>query len=815
MLLVLALDQVPPDPSQTGEPGTGVRSGGGPAPAPIPAIGLPYGQLPLSFEANAGQFAPYVDFAARGPGYTLFLMPGAMGLAVRQPTSRLAQERRAVSAAGPSLRMSMEGANPEPRAVRLESLPGQVNYFLGSDVTRWRTGIATYSRVGYQDIYPGVDVVYYGNQGRLEYDFLVAPGADPAAIALVLEGADGLAIASNGDLVVPIGDEHFVMRAPRIYQIVDEQGVAEARQDVSGGYTLDERGRVGFEVGAYDRTRPLIIDPVLAYSTYLGGSGADVGYGIAVDRDGYAYVTGTTGSRDFPTVGGSRSGLGGDNDAFVVKLDPSGANLIYATYLGGSGDLEIGYGIAVDTAGRAYVTGLTTSPDFPTVKALQPRLAGFSDAFVTRLSPAGSAIEYSTYLGGDGSEIGQGISVDGVGNTYLTGQTDSRDFPVANAVQPMRAGSAFNTDAFVAKLAPGGDALIYATYLGGSGDEHPGGIGVDPGGHAYVTGSTLSSDFPTANPLQSRRAGPGTSDAFVAKLAPDGTSLIYSTYLGGSDLDLGRSIAVDTGGNAYVTGETRSRNIPTATAGPSPNSGWNAFVAKLDAAGSRFIYATYLGGSGDSGGRGITVDDAGRAHVTGYTGAPDFPIINAPQPAQTGPSDDAFVAKLTPDGFDLIYATRIGGHGNDFGYAIALDPAGRAYITGQTASDDLPVVNPLDRALSGDGDAFVMKIAEVGSEAKPNCALTGTGTIGQGSSRAEITVRDSTNGLQRIRVLKAINALVTVPAFTVGTTDPVIVTAIRPDQTQLVHVELAVTNTVGKTIICTPLHGRWRGLLRR
>jgi hypothetical protein len=466
-------------------------------------------------------------------------------------------------------------------------------------------------------------------------------------------------------------------------------------------------------VGDYDRTRPLIIDPVLSYSTYLGGSGSEEGTGIAVDATGAVYVTGTTSSTDFPTVNAvqpARNGRG--SDLFVAKLTPDGTALVYATYLGGSGG-ESGADIAVDSAGAAYVSAVTSSSDFPTVNAFQPESKG-TDAVVAKLSADGSRLIYSTYLGGSGYESGNAIAVDLAGAAYIAGETESPDFPVVNALQPTPLGE--SGDAFVAKLAPDGSTLLYSTYLGSSQIDIAYDIAVDSLGAAYVVGSSeFGQGFPLVNPLQ---APGGNPDAFVAKFAPDGTRLIYSTPLGGKYYDAGFGIAIDASGAAYVTGGTESPDFPTMNA-LQPQLGdeyADGFVVKIAPEGGAMIFGTYLGGSGREAGGGIAVDTAGAAYVTGRTSSSDFPTMNALQPALHG-AGDAFVSKLSPDGASLVHSTYLGGREDDRSRSITVDLTGAAYVTGLTQSPNFPTVNALQppfgaAVCSGASDAFVAKITE-------------------------------------------------------------------------------------------------------
>jgi hypothetical protein len=623
------------------------------------------------------------------------------------------------------LRLQLVGAHAAAPVVGEDPLAGTSNYFIGNDPRQWRTGIPTYGRVAYQGVYPGVDLVYYGNQQQLEYDFTVAPGTDPGLIRLHVEGAQSPSLDGQGDLVLHTAGGDVVEHAPVLYQ--DRAG---GRQTVAGWFVLEEGDQVGFAVGSYDRSRPLIIDPILSYSTYLGGSGSDFGTAIAVDGAGNAYVAGQTSSSSFPTTAGAVQPTygGGFTNAFVTKLNPAGTAIVYSTFLGGNGlDGDFGTGVAVDAAGNAYVTGTAFSSNFPTTPgAFQTTLGSIfgGNAFVTKLNPAGTALVYSTYLGGSGSsstlegDHGTGIAVDAAGNAYVTGGTSSGNFPTTpGAFQTAFGGSMSN--AFVTKLNPAGTALLYSTYLGSSGSVFPGdsgrGIAVDAAGNAYVTGETTSSTFPTTPGAFQTAFGGGMGNAFVTKLNPAGTALAYSTYLGGSGR--GNGIAVDAAGNAYVTGGTSSGNFPTTPGAFQRTYGGSgdAFVTKLNPAGTALAYSTYLGGSGGDSGAGIAVDAAGSAYVAGETTSSTFPTTpGAFQTAFGGGMGNAFVTKLNPAGTALAYSTYLGGSGNDFGLGVAVDAAGSAYITGSSNSTDFPVtLGAFQPRLGGAGalNAFVAKFA--------------------------------------------------------------------------------------------------------
>jgi uncharacterized protein (TIGR03437 family) len=521
----------------------------------------------------------------------------------------------------------------------------------------------------------------------------------------------------------------------RLHQPVIYQEINGTRQSVDGSFVIQEENQVGFEVVRYDTSKPLIIDPVLSYSTYLGGSGRDLTFGIAVDSSGNAYVTGSTQSNNFPTANAFQAAYGGGTyDAFVTKLNASGSALVYSTFLGGSGGDDWALGIAVDSSGNAYVTGSTQSANFPTANAFQAAFRGSADAFVTKLNADGSALVYSTFLG-DGSE-GYGIDVDSSGNAYVTGRTKSSNFPTANAFQAAIGGGSgtFPGDAFVTKFNAAGSALEYSTYLGGSGNDQGNSIAVDSSGNAYVTGWTASTSFHTANAIQAAYGG-GASDAFVTKLVPTGSALEYSTYLGGSGNDGGSGIAVDSSGNAYVAGWTNSTDFHTANAIQAAIGGGgftDAFVTKLNASGSSW-YSTYLGGRGSDQGWGIAADSSGNAYVTGYTLSTNFPTVNAFQAAYGGGFSVAFVTELNATGSGLVYSTYLGNNNtNNTRFplgdlepgGIAVDSSGNAYVTGNTNSTNFPTANafqPTYGAASGtiSSDAFVTKFPAVTAGAPP------------------------------------------------------------------------------------------------
>ena len=731
--------------------------------------------MPLQFEANHGQVDEEVKFLARGQGYTLFLTPTESVMVLSQSEAKIPTDDRSEefmmsltfvapqqdaniqdgdqTVFGPLLktepapikqsvvRMKLEGANPSSTVSGMEQLPGIVNYFNGNDPAAWRTKIPTYAKVQYQEVYPGIDLAYYGNQSKLEYDFIVAPGADPGQIKLAFEGTSDIKIADSGDVILTTALGDVRLRKPIVYQL-EQDG---HKSLVAGNYVVagpSERSsmvsrssstrNVGIQLAAYDHNKPVVIDPVVVYSTYLGGSSQDFGRGIAVDGAGSAYVTGDAISVNFPVLSPSQGAFAGNDDAFVTKFDATGAR-VYSTYLGGSG-ADIGHGIAVDGAGAAYITGQTASSNFPVLSASQGALAGPGtfDAFVTKLDATGARV-YSTYLGGSDIDEGYGIAVDSAGAAYVTGRTASSNFPVLSASQGVFGGF---IDAFVTKFNAAG-ARVYSTYLGGSSSDFGRGIAVDGAGSAYITGWTSSPNFPVLTASQGVLGG--NEDVFVTRLDATGAR-VYSTYLGGSSSDFGHGIAVDGVGAAYVTGRTQSPNFPVLSASQGLFAGViDAFVTKFDATGAR-VYSTYLGGSNVDEGRGIAVNGAGSAYVTGWTASTNFPVLSASQGAFGG-FEDVFVTKLDTTGA-RVYSTYLGGSDMDEGYGIAVDGTGAAYVTGRTGTN-FPVLSASQGVYAGSGDAFVTKlvdkpIADAGSD---QSVLMGTLVTlnGTGSSGASLT----------------------------------------------------------------------------
>ncbi|MGA9752503.1 MAG: SBBP repeat-containing protein, partial [Acidobacteriota bacterium] len=693
-----------------------------------------YGKLPMSFEANRGQADPSVRFLARGSGYGLFLGKNGVQLSLAGTSGG----RGATADAAAHLTLSLLGTNRSSSVEGVDLLPGRVNYFLGSDPAKWRTDIPTFEKVRYEEIYAGVDMLCYGNQRQLEFDFVVKPGADPTAIHLAFKGAKGLRLSPEGDLLISMPGGEVVQRRPVVYQDVDGQ-----RCLLGGSYVMVSPSVVGFRLGPYDRTRPVIIDPVLAYSTFLGGTGNDYGQRIAVDASGNAYVVGYTSSNPFPGTAGSAiqpAYAGGTNDAFVTKIDPAGTTILYSTYLGGSGDDEA-YGIALDGNGDAYITGGTNSPNYPIKYPYQLYSGGGYDVFVTEINSVGNDLVFSTYLGGKtGDDGGYGIALDPGGDVYVDGNTNSTDFPVIFPIQaacnpgPMHAFlSRFHFNSTTDAL-----SLVYSTYLGGSGTDRALALAVDATG-AYVAGPTTSPDFPTLNAFQGNLKGP--QNAFLCKVAFSGSvlSFVYSTYLGGTGTDQANAVRVDGSGNAIIVGSTSSLDFPLLNPfQPLYAGNGDAFISKFTPSGGALVFSTYLGGSDADQAQDVALDSSGNVYIVGATSSiassPSiaFPLAN-PISSPTG-GGEAFVTELNPTGNLMANSTFLSGSAQDAALGVAVDSSGAAYVTGLTNSSDFPTTaGALQTVNGGNTDAFLSKLVVPGGTCTLGCAASvpAAGYVGQ------------------------------------------------------------------------------------
>ena len=722
-----------------------------------------YAQLAMGFEENRGQAARDVKFVSHGSGYALSLAPQEIDIAVLRrramtasPIHRAAalralrEARKAMKTT--VIRMQLEGANPAPAMAADEPLPGKSNYFVGNDRDKWVTDVPSYGRVKYSGIYPGVDVEFYGNQRQLEYDFTVAPGTDPKAIALKIEGAQKLAIDSRGDLILHIPEGETKFQKPVIYQMVGTE-----RREIAGNYSLAAGNRVTFAVAKYDQSLPLVIDPILTYSTFLGGSGDESGLGIAVDANGDAFIAGSTTSTDFPpsTNVAPVAGCG-----FVTELNPAATQQLYSNYLCGTNGMDSAFAVALDPNGKVYVAGATFSIDFPTTAnaliqsplATNPRGTGF----VTKIDPTltgMASLLYSSYIGGTNGtstlpDIANAVAADAGGNAYIGGQTFSSPgaggFAVTNGglqqTPSNNVGTGFLTRIDTTKS--GSASLIYSTYLGGDGGNSANfldfgdsvtGVAVDTSNNAYLTGVTASTgtSFPTMNAFQGT-ANPSNMEggAFVTRIdttKANAASLVYSTYLEGSNFDAADAIALGPNNLAYITGTTDSLIGFPVTPGSFPTmpaSSGVVFITLVDttmSGNSSVTYSTLFGGTGSDTGFGIQADANGNAYVIGTTASViDFPITPGALPETApNPNGSPFVIKLSPKGngmADRIYASYFGGTGDgtdsDQGNAIAIDSHGNAYITGVTFSSTQWPITPgaFQTMLNGTSDAFVAKL---------------------------------------------------------------------------------------------------------
>ncbi len=728
-----------------------------------------YLATPLAFEANQGQSGSEVQYLSRGGGYTMLLTSREAVLNLRQGG------RHAMTAPASTLRMKLVGA-AAVSAVGQGLLPGVSNYLIGSDRSKWRTGIERFARVRYQGVYPGIDLVYYGNQRQLEYDFVVAPGADPRRIRMEFDGVKAMRLDANGDLVLTCDGGELRQHKPLVYQ-----GDGAARREIAGRYAIEGR-KVSFRLARYDAHQPLVVDPKISYSTYLGSSGDEGAFDIAVDDKGNAYVVGITGSSGFPTQGALDNSFGPNplgiamafGDAFVTKIAADGKTLVYSTFLGGNG-ADGGNAIAIDGAGNVVVCGATSSTDFPlSANAYQTALKGSliqSAMFVTKLNAAGNGILYSTFVGG-GSDLfeitfeGSGVALDSKGIIYLAGQTTSKAFPTKNAAQPNLGGG--DEEAFVAKFDPsaasGAASLVYSTYLGGSANETALAVVPDSDGNAYVRGGTCSSNFPTtANAYQTSRKG--DCDAFITKVSSDGKQFLYSTYLGGTGYEYGvltgassgplaglgitiptiyssefggsaygSGLAIDADGVLHITGATSSSDFPVTSGcyqSTSKGGGLDAFYVKLDirkAGAAALLYSTYLGGNNFDRALAVVVDPKGQAFIRGETRSSNFPTTSDATQKTIGGGYDAFLTKFDATG-KVTFSTFLGGNNDEQSlFGVKLDSSGSVYIAGASKSSNYPTTTGAYQTTNKGGwDAVVTKIEFEQVATGPSFTAAGVG----------------------------------------------------------------------------------------
>jgi len=708
------------------------------------------GKLPLSFEPNAGQSDPSVRYLVHAPGGLLFFTPSEVVLRLQEragesaPSPLVSEQRESTnherSSRGATVRMSFVGANPGSNIVAGSLQPGKVNYLIGNDPSKWYIDLPTYANITYRELYPGIDLEYVGQDGRLKGTYTVAPRTDPSAIKWRYAGVQNMWVDDEGNLQLVATNSGngepitLTETAPVAWQEMNGR-----RLMVDAHYTLARDGTVGLALGSYDPSLPLIVDPTIRYSTYLGGSNNDSANAIAVDPTGNTYVTGQTASTNFPTSSAYQPNNAGDTDVFVSKLNGTGTSLLFSTYLGGAGR-DYGSGIAVGVTyfdNTIVIAGGTESTNFPVRNAFQPNNAGGSDAFVTHLSNNGATLLDSTYLGGSDADYANAITLYRVihccqvPDVFVTGSTFSSNFPTGSAYQPNYAGAG---DAFVTHMSL---SLVpsFSTYLGGSGFDAGMAIAADTQQAPYVFGTTTSTNYPTLNAYQANNAG--GMDAFLTKLNAAGTSLVYSTYLGGNFSDQAGGVVVNNSGNAFVTGQTSSMNFPVVNAFQPANAGVvDAFTSKFSTTGQALIYSTYLGGSGFDSGGSIAADEGDNPYIVGTTDSTNFPIANAIQATNAGGAD-AFVAKFNSLGNQLTYSTYLGGTNRDDGIAVAVQTVqpGLAYIAGGTSSNNFPLATPYQPGNAGGQDAFITSFNDACESGWANYSIAqATGTIVPGTS---------------------------------------------------------------------------------
>jgi uncharacterized protein (TIGR03437 family) len=693
--------------------------------------------LPLMFEPNRGQTAPEIQWISRSPEGVLLLTPDVATMVVRGPDNRA---RRVT--------MRIVGARSDANAEGMDALPSYSNYFIGDTPSAWRTRVPHYSKLKFDDVYPGIDLVYYGKDRRLEYDFLLSPGANHKKIELDFNGADRLEIDSSGDLLIDAGGIKIRQLRPKVYQWIDGK-----KHHVESAYRLSSGSRVRFALSRFDPSQSLIIDPVIQYSTYIGGSGHDKGVDLAIDRTGAMYITGYTNSGDLRSAFRDQQQFAGKIDGMIAKLSATGDSVEWISYYGGRENDEP-TSIAIDSGGNAIISGYTDSSDLPLQNPGQAA-RGAGDAFVAKFNSSGTALLYATYLGGTGLDRANDVATDSAGNAFITGWTRSSDFPTLGSFQSGAAGG--GGDVFVTKLPPSGSPLLYSTYVGGNGDDLGTAISVDGQGAAYVTGGTTSTIFPVLRPIQSQNRG--SFDAFLFKLNPAGHSLEYSTLLGGSMDELSSTIAIDSAGSVYISGYTASLDFPIKGGFQTTMGGGSSdvFVCKVSRTGTTVEYASYLGGSdSDSGAGDLAVDAAGTLYLTGFTASRNFPLKNPWQSAFGGGRYDTFVTRIAPNGSSLLYSSFLGGRGDENGYGLAVDPQGVITVAGWTSSSDLPsAVGSFKSEGLSPADAFVARVSADNSVVIPIVANTGimnsaTGLSASASPGQLITISGRSLGPDRL-----------------------------------------------------------------
>jgi hypothetical protein len=636
------------------------------------------------------------------------------------PDKKKEFEKRNVIIKGHIISMQFADVNKASTQQGNDKQEGYYNYFIGNDKSKWAPNVILYGDVEQDDIYNSINVKYYFDGNSIRYDYLLKPGADLSKLRLKFEGQELIWVNDSGELVIKTSVGEVTNGKLYSYQIDNGN-----QKEVNCRFVQNSDGTISFKATTYDRTKELIIDPLI-YSTFIGKSNGNLSHSIVVDNDGNAYITGYTESSIYPTTPGAYQTSWAANDAFVTKLNSIGSALVYSTFIGGS-HYEQGNSIAIDASRNAYITGFTESSDFPTTPgAYQSTFGGAAhDVFVTKLNASGTALVYSTFLGGNSNEDGSSIATDISGNAFITGWTGSTNFPTTSGAFQTHYGGSSVFDAFVTKLNPSGSALVYSTFLGGYNTAYDGDYGfaiaIDGGGNAYITGQTASSNFPTT-PGAYQRTRNSSTDCFVSKLNPTGSALVYSTFLGGNGIGLGdhgTSLVIDASGNTFIIGRTGSTNFPTTPGAYQTNyggGGYDVFVTKLNSTGSSLIYSTFIGGNGDEFGNSIAIDASGKAYIVTQTTSSNYPTTpGAFQTTYGGGSShyngDATVSELSPDGSDLVYSTFLGGNSEEYGSSIALDVSNNTIITGWTYSTNYPTTPGVyQTSLGGYADVFVTKL---------------------------------------------------------------------------------------------------------
>ncbi len=681
------------------------------------------GNRPLSFESNVGQYESAARFVSRGPAYYLSLSPAEVTVTLRKVEKTAAEENnlpRVINATVTrvdyrSLRIELVGANPTAAMSGVGEISGRANYFIGNDASKWRTEVPAFDRVRVTDIYPGINLIHYGNQNHLEYDFEIAPGTSPDVIALKFTGADKIVVTADGELVLSLGGEEIRQPEPVIYQTV-----RGARKEIAGRYVMTDASTVKFTLGKYDRTLPLVIDPVVSYIVLQGGAADDTFWAVATDAQGNVFVAGETTSSGLASAGVFQTNLAGvlagHGDVLVQKLPNVAANYstTYSTYLGGFA-YEAAFGLAVDAEGNAYVAGYTGSTNFPTRNAIQTNIAGVVrpgvgapplDCFIAKIGAFGTNLIFSTYFGGTKDDVGLGLSLDPATNIYVAGYTLSTNFPVVNftAITNILGTNVVVTtnslagaeDAFVVKFAASGTNVIYSRYIGGAGRDYATDVITYLAGEPVLVGYTTSSLFPTTtNAVQplfnGTTNGSFAYDAFVTIVGGTNSAINYSSYLGGTNDDFAFRAATDGSGAIYVAGSTRSSNFPRSSTNLYSSVTTNtltpdAFVSKLNPSLTNWDYSVTFGGSASDEAWDVAVNAAGRAQVVGVTSSANFPtnaVLDFLRGTYSG-GKDLFIAEIDSTGTALTHSSFLGIETDDAGYAVAVDAGGNIYLAGES-----------------------------------------------------------------------------------------------------------------------------------